>query len=122
MQNNNFIFIVFTISKLYKFLIMSLFNMKFIQPRPFLIIFLQHFQFEVLFRIKENFNIVMGLQTSTFSTLIAGNTIDERYDIYKIKKLANFEYFKVYDLLEFSEKYVLLNCVIFILEISGKSL
>ena len=101
---------------------MSLFNMKFIQPRPFLNIFLQHFQFEVLFRIKENFNIVMGLQTSTFSTLIAGNTIDERYDIYKIKKLANFEYFKVYDLLEFSEKYVLLNCVIFILEISGKSL
>lgn len=120
MQNNNFI--VFTISKLYKFLIMSLFNMKFIQPRPFLNIFLQHFQFEVLFRIKENFNIVMGLQTSTFSTLIAGNTIDERYDIYKIKKLANFEYFKVYDLLEFSEKYVFLNCVIIILEISGKSL
>lgn len=47
----------------------------------------------------------MGLQTSSFNTLIAGNTLGNRYDIYKIKNLTNFEYFKVYDLLEFSEKY-----------------
>ena len=46
----------------------------------------------------------MGLETSSFSTSIVGDTIGGKYDIYKIKKLPDFEYFKVYDLLEFSEK------------------
>ena len=46
----------------------------------------------------------MGLQTSSFSTSIPGDMIGDRYDIYKIKKLTNFEYFKVYDMLEYNEK------------------
>ena len=46
----------------------------------------------------------MGLQTSSNNNLIAGDTLDYRYDIYKIKKVSEFEYFKVEDWKDLREK------------------
>lgn len=46
----------------------------------------------------------MGLQTSKNSTLIPGDILDKRYEMYKIKNFKDFEYFKVYDMIEFRDK------------------
>lgn len=47
----------------------------------------------------------MGLQTSKLTTLIPGDVLDRRYELYKIKNFKDFEYFKVYDMIEFRDKY-----------------
>lgn len=46
----------------------------------------------------------MGLQTSKVNNIMTGDVLDARYNIYKIKKLSDIEYFKVDDLLDFNLK------------------
>lgn len=46
----------------------------------------------------------MGLQTSKTSTLLVGDILDSRYEIYKIKQLSGIEYFKSDDLADYKIK------------------
>lgn len=64
----------------------------------------------------------MGLQTSKTSTLMVGDTLDLRYDIYKIKRLSGIEYFKCDDLADFNIKFVLLMISNFLMQLSLISL
>jgi len=43
---------------------------------------------------------------SKFTTLIPGDILARRYEMYKIKHFKDFEYFKVYDMIEFRDKLV----------------
>ncbi len=47
----------------------------------------------------------MGLEMSSLNTFIAGDTIGNRYDIYKFNYLDDIEYLKVEDMLQYNIKY-----------------
>ncbi len=46
----------------------------------------------------------LGSKMSSVNSLIVGDTLGLRYDIYKMIELGNTEYFKVEDLLDLNRK------------------
>lgn len=60
----------------------------------------------------------MGLEMSKVNALIVGDTLDSRYDIYKIidlyKNKQDNDYFKVNDLLDFNLKFVYIYLYIYL--------
>ena len=49
----------------------------------------------------------LGSRMSSVNSLIAGDTLGLRYDIYKMNQLGDHEYFKVEDLLDLNRKFVI---------------
>ncbi len=47
----------------------------------------------------------MGVKTSKYNTLMAGDIVNRNYEIYKILNLSNNEYLKVIDSKDFNDKY-----------------